>query len=143
MILLRMLKSWYGKENTKLTSQLKAELPAILLWAIMGWQRLRDRGHFIQPESSKELIEEMNNLSSPVRAFLRERCNVDPVSEIERGILFRAYQQWCEEQGQTRAGTAAVFGRDLRASIPTIRTTQHQTDTGVRPKYYVGIALKN
>jgi len=36
LIVLRLTESWYGRENTKLTSELLAELPGILLWAIEG-----------------------------------------------------------------------------------------------------------
>ncbi len=74
MILLKLTQSWYGKEDTALTDRLLAELPAILLWAIVGWKRLRDRGHFIQPDAGRELIDELADLASPVGAFVRERC---------------------------------------------------------------------
>ena len=75
MILLRLTQSWYGNEDTALTDRLLAELPGILLWAIAGWQRLRDRGHFVQPDAGKELIGELADLASPVGAFRpRLRC---------------------------------------------------------------------
>ena len=54
MILLRQTKSFYGKEDPGLTDKLLAELPSILLWAIQGWQRLRERGHlFNRPRRMK------------------------------------------------------------------------------------------
>src|ERR1700730_13225183 len=68
MILLRLTRSWYGKEDTALMDRLLAELPGILLWAIAGWQRLRDRGHFIQPDAGKELLGDLEDLSSPIGA---------------------------------------------------------------------------
>jgi putative DNA primase/helicase len=142
MILLRMSRSWYGKEDTSLTRKLMDEIPGILLWAIEGWRRLRDRGHFVQPASSSELIDELDNLSSPVGAFVRERCEVGVHCDVERKKLFDAWKAWCEEQGQTKAGTAIVFGRDLRAVVTGIRDKQSHTDTGVKARSYVGITLK-
>jgi putative DNA primase/helicase len=53
MILLRLVRSFYGSEDPGLTERLLAERPGILLWAIEGWRRLRERGHFLQPESGR------------------------------------------------------------------------------------------
>jgi len=47
MIVLRMSESFYGREDIALTDKLLAERPGILLWAIEGWRRLRERGRFI------------------------------------------------------------------------------------------------
>jgi putative DNA primase/helicase len=47
LIVLRQSESFFGREDTKLTDRLLAELPGILLWAIDGWKRLRERGHFV------------------------------------------------------------------------------------------------
>ena len=54
----------------------RVSLPGILLWSIEGWRRLRQRGRFEQPESSRELIDGMADLSSPVGEFVRDRCMV-------------------------------------------------------------------
>ncbi len=78
MIVLRQTRSWYGQEDTGLTDRLLGELPGILLWAIAGWQRLRERGRFQQPESALQLVEGLEDLSSPIAAFVRERCEVGP-----------------------------------------------------------------
>jgi putative DNA primase/helicase len=142
MILLRLERSWYGKEDTRLTDRLLTELPGILLWAIAGWERLRDRGHFLQPDAGKELIGELNDLSSPVGAFVRERCQVGAGCQIERSVLFDAWQAWCQEQGREHPGDASTFGRNLRAAVPSIGDAQPRTDTGERIRVYEGICLK-
>ena len=63
MIFLQLTQSFYGKEDPKLTDRLLMELPAILMWSIGGWKSLRERGHFLQPESTKALADEMENLA--------------------------------------------------------------------------------
>jgi putative DNA primase/helicase len=142
MIGLSLLRSWYGKEDTTLTDRLLAELPAILLWSIQGWQRLRERGYFIQPDAGKGMIGELNDLASPVGAFVRECCLVGPGYQIERSTLFNAWKNWCEAQGREHPGDAATFGRNLRAVLPTVGDTQPRTDTGDRVRVYEGICRK-
>src|SRR5262249_1093591 len=88
MILLSLTRSWYDEEDIQLTDRLLAERPGILLWAIDGWKRLRDRGHFLQPESGRKAIEDLEDLSSPIGAFVREQCIVGPDCEILVGDLF-------------------------------------------------------
>jgi putative DNA primase/helicase len=142
MILLRMTKSWYGREDTELTDRQLGELPGILLWAIAGWQRLRNRGHFVQPDAGMGIIGEIADLASPVGAFVRERCLVGPGYQIERSVLFGAWKKWCEEQGRDHHGDAATFGRNLRAVVPALDDGQPRTDTGSRIRVYEGITLK-
>jgi len=142
MILLRLTRSWFGKEDTELTERLLAELPGILLWSIEGWRRLRDRGHFLQPDTGKELVGELADLASPVGAFVRERCQVGPGCQIERSALFDAWKQWCEMQGREHPGDAATFGRNLRAVFPSLGDAQPRTDAGDRIRVYEGICLK-
>src|SRR5262249_24032562 len=64
MILLRQKHSWYGREDPTLTGRLLEELPGILLWAVEGWARLREQGHFEQPESGKKLLADLEDLAS-------------------------------------------------------------------------------
>jgi putative DNA primase/helicase len=66
MIVLSLTRSWYGMENMELTDILLRERAGILLWAIDGLRRLRERGHFIQPESGRQLVEQLEVLSSPI-----------------------------------------------------------------------------
>jgi putative DNA primase/helicase len=142
MILLRLTRSWYGQEDVRLTDKLLAELPGILLWAIAGWQRLRDRGHFVQPDASRTMIDELEDLASPVGAFVRDCCRVGPGCQIERSILFVAWKRWCEAQGREHAGNAIVFGRDLRAAVPSLGDAHPRTESGDRVRVYEGIALQ-
>lgn len=142
MILLRLTESWFGREDTALTERLLAERPAILLWAIAGWQRLRERGHFLQPAAGRGMAGELADLASPVGAFVRDRCRIEPGCQIERSTLFDAWRRWCDQQGRERPGDAATFGRNLRAVVPSLGDAQPRSDTGERIRVYEGISLK-
>lgn len=138
---LRLDQSWRGKEDVMLFERLRAELPGILLWAIEGWRRLRERGRFVQPRSSAELVEELEDLGSPIGVFVRERCVVGPAQRIEVSDLYREWGSWCAATGQRDAGNEATFGRDLRAAVPNVRKSRLRTSEG-RLHVYTGIGLR-
>jgi len=139
-IVLCLTRWWYGREAMRLTDRLLGELPGVFNWAIEGWRRLNSRGHFVQPESSCEAMSQLEDLGSPIAAFLRERCVVGPDEAVETGELFAAWQAFCHESGRVSAGTIQSFGRDLRAALPGLRTTQPRT-TGGRMRFYEGVGL--
>lgn len=141
MIVLRSERSFLGCEDTGLMAKLSADLPGILRWAIRGWQSLRDRGHFTQPKSAEELLEDMNDLASPVSAFVRDVCEVKAGRSEEVSVLFRAWEGWCARNGR-KSGTAQTFGRDLLAAYPKLRRTQPRDERGGRIREYEGIGLK-
>jgi putative DNA primase/helicase len=141
-IIWRLSRSFYGNEDLTLTSKLLAERPSILAWAMDGRDRLTKRGHFVQPQSARQAVNELADLASPIGAFLRDRCNVGPGYAVEVEVLFAAWTAWCGEQHRDRPGTVQIFGRDLRAAVPGLDTT-HPRDatTGDRVRYYQGVGL--
>ena len=140
-IVFTLTRSFYGKEDHTLTDRLLTELPGILNWAIAGWRRLRERGHFVQPASSAEAIRAMEDLGSPVAAFLRDDCVIDPSVEVLCANLFSAWKNWCEANGRSKPGTAQSFGRDLRAAVPGLKVTQPREE-GSRERWYQGVMFK-
>ena len=140
-IVLNLTKSFYGREDLDLKNRLLGELPAILNWAIEGWQRLQDRGHFLQPPSSADIIETLEDLGSPVGAFVREKCVIEPGQEVACSTLFEQWKTWCEDSGRKHSGTIQSFGRDLHAAVPSIKKTQRRAEGGSRSRFYQGIGL--
>jgi putative DNA primase/helicase len=141
IVILPLTESWYGREDTALTDKLLAELPGILLWAIEGWLRLRQRGYFVQPKTGAKLVQEMEDLSSPIGAFVRERCNVGPACEASVDELFAAWKTWCEQQGRKEPGEKQTLGRNLRSVIPHLKVEYRRQGEG-RERTYIGVALK-
>jgi putative DNA primase/helicase len=141
-IVLVLTESFYGREDHGLENRLITELPGILNWAIEGWQRLRERGFFIQPASAIEVVEEMEALGSPIGAFLEERCEIGPGKSVSISDLFLAWETWCMEQRRDRPGTRQNFGRELRAALPGIKRVRPRDESGDREPMYEGIWLK-
>lgn len=140
MIVLQLTRSFLGREDTALTNKLLTELPGILLWSIAGWQRLRERGRFLQPASGTEMLDEMRDLSSPIGTFVRERCCVGPEYCTPVENVFRAWSDWCNAVGRDHCGTLQTFGRDLRAAVPSLRTTR-PSEGGERYRAFQGVGL--
>jgi putative DNA primase/helicase len=139
-ILLLLRESFYGREDQELTNKLLKELPAILNWAIVGWDRLAKRGRFRQPASGADAMLQLEDLSSPVGAFVRERCEVGAAYTVSVSDVFNAWTGWCITQGREHAGTAQSFGRDLRAVVPGLRTARPR-EVGSRVRKYEGLRL--
>lgn len=141
MIVLRQTRSWYGKEDTALSEKLIAELPGVLLWAVEGYRRLHQRGYFVQPESSRKMIDDLEDLSSPVGAFLRECCEVGPNAEQFVHELYEGWKEWCTKIGRD-PGSEQMLGRDLRAVLPGLDTRQHRFHGRVYRKF-IGLRLRD
>jgi len=119
-LVLRLTESFYGREDTQLTNQLLAELPGILNWSIEGWRRLRGRGHFVMPQSAEDAVRHMEDLASPVGAFVRDECVVEPGQRVWVDDLYSDWKRWCERDGHTMTVTRQSFGRDLAAAVPGV-----------------------
>jgi len=138
-LVLPLRHSFYGKEDRTLTDRLLGELPGILNWAIEGWQRLQARGHFVPPSAGQELVEQLNDLASPISTFTRERSIEAPGKQAEIHELFRAWQEWCQLAGR-EAGSDSVFSRDLSAVLPCLRRRRPRAGEG-RGTIVEGIGL--
>jgi putative DNA primase/helicase len=139
-ILLLLRESFYGREDQDLTSKLLNELPGILNWAIAGWAGLASFGRFRQPTSATEAVEQLEDLSSPISAFVRERCEIGAAYSVSVIGIFNAWTEWCMAQGREHAGTAQSFGRDLRAAVPGLKTARPR-EGGGRVREYQGLRL--
>src|SRR5262249_45086126 len=87
------------------------------------------------PQSSLEAIRQLEDLGSPVGAFIREWCETGTDKSCNVKTLYDAFGKWCELEGH-KAGSNIVFGRNLRAVIPQLTTR----NIGEK-RSYVGIAL--
>jgi putative DNA primase/helicase len=139
-IILKLRNSFYGKEDHGLIYRLLLELPGILNWAIAGWRRLNQRGHFQMPKSVAETVQQLEDLGSPIRAFVREQCIVEPGQTVDILAVFGAWRTWCLRRNR-EPGTEELFGRDLRAAVPGLTVSQPRTETGGRRRLYNGIGL--
>jgi len=138
--------SFLGKEDRTLLPRIKDELPGVLNWAIQGWRRLCRRGRFIQPTSAEELVDQFRVLSSPISEFVWSKCvtgneAADAVSEL--ADIYKAYKEWCEEQGNKFPSVLSVFARDLRATAPRLHYSRKTLESGRKVSLVGGIRLRH
>ena len=139
-LVLQMTRTFLGKEDKELDSKLAGELSGILNWAIRGWQRLRERGRFIQPESGGDTLKELRDIASPVGMFVREVCAVGPEWSVDVADIYAAWCDWCRDHGRERMDTEQTFGRDLRAAIAGLSVARPRIG-GDRVRRYNGLGL--
>lgn len=137
-VLLVLTRSFLKKENPNLTNELLEEAPGILNWALEGLDRLNERGYFRMPESSREALVQLEDLSSPVSAFVRDHCEQGLAFSVPVDDLWSAWKSWCSEDNR-HPGTKATFGRDLKAAAPTVRKLRRKDEAGHRWHEYSGI----
>jgi putative DNA primase/helicase len=97
LLVLQLTRSWYGEEDTGLAQRLLQERAGIFRWAVDGLRRLRTRGRFVQPTSGADAAKRLVELSSPVTAFVQERCELGPDKTVNKRTLFDAWRGWCND----------------------------------------------
>jgi putative DNA primase/helicase len=138
-ILLTTDASFLGREDHALGDKLMGELPGILLWAIAGWRRLQQRGRFIQPASGLELVDEFANVSSPIKPFVEEWCELRPDLRIEKEELYREFVRWSADQGRPTFLSKDQFCLKLYATFPQVKPGKGLRSEG-RPPELRGIS---
>ena len=141
-LILRLTRTFFDNEDHGLEARLFAELPAILNWALVGLDRLNNRGRFKQPAAGHELIEELEILASPIRAFVADECVIEPGASESASRLFESFRDWCRQNGRDHTGTLQTFGRDMRAVLPNMSVFRPRQSEGPRDRYYAGIRLR-
>jgi putative DNA primase/helicase len=143
MVLLTLSRSWLGKEDHALEQKLSVELPGILNWALDSLQRLTatNGNRFTRVPTSEEAILMMRDLASPVAAFVREQCEMGSDEQVAVDELYGAFKIWAENNGHAKP-TKQLFGRDLRAAVPSIKVTMPRGTDGKQYRVYAGIALR-
>lgn len=140
MILLQLTHSFYGHEDTTLTGRLLAERTSILRWAIDGWASLHARGRFLQASSGRELLEDLDALSSPISAWAEDRLRLDPEAATAIRDLFADWKTWCDESGRDHHGDVQGFSRALRSCLPSLKARQVRVN-GKRVREFIGVEL--
>ena len=93
-------ESFAGREDVNLRGKLAAELSGIAAYCVGAYQRLCERGHFVQPDSAAELELAVATASDPFMAMALECFDPDPAGMVEKPIsLCSLSRMWCEAEG--------------------------------------------
>lgn len=140
-VMLPFSRSFAGVEDRELEAKLVAELPGILNWSLAGLAELdRQGGRFTQSAAALEMKQDVADLSSPVKEFLRDTCDSAPGGRVEKNALYRVYRQWAVDTGRTPVDMG-VFARNLLAE-GQVGKMRGGSD-GERRQMFTGIRLRN
>jgi P4 family phage/plasmid primase-like protien len=134
-------ESFLGRENLTLPEELRPELPGILNRTMEGLRRLRERGHFMLPPSSQEVLDRLARKAAPVLNFIDDKCELGADYEVEESVLFQSYTGWCEENNH-RAMSKSSFVSALEDADTTIKRARPRACEGgqeKRPRVIRGI----
>jgi putative DNA primase/helicase len=128
-----------------LTEKLLAERPGIFNLAIDALDRLRARGwDFVQPASGGELGEDLRDLASPIRVFVKDRCELSAECSVLLENLYFSWREWAALHGHW-AGSCEEFSKKIRAAIGVAsgrpRTVNDKLNSGRKTVLY-GIGLR-
>jgi putative DNA primase/helicase len=142
-IVLNFPNSYVGKEDFTLKERLKKEAREgkLINFALWGLKDLREQGKFTMPVSSESLLQQLQEITAPVTAFIGECCDKISTAYIARDQLFEAWQIWCHKTGHN-AGNKNYFGRWFRQACPGIESFRPEID-GRRQYAYRGITLQD
>lgn len=142
MIVLKMTKSFFDKEDTELAHKLEQELGGIFNWAMEGLKRRLARGgHFLQPTSGKEYLDLMEELGNPMKPFSDEVIEFDPKSWVRKEDVFACWKHWALKKSMS-AGTEQAFKRRFLAATQEKYVTSYQLQiNGERSQVYMGVKL--
>lgn len=148
MLMIEMDQSFLGKEDPGLKDRIRAELPGILQWALMGLKELTEVGRFVEPEASMAAREEVRQTSNPVYLFVEDACTLGPFGAVLLDDLYREYDAWCQKNGYGRL-PSTILVRQLkntfRGKVTSVRRRQPavgQTGPGPQKRVVLGLTLQ-
>jgi len=147
MVHIHFKQSFFGREDTGLTERLYEEMPGILNWALEGLDRLNKRGRFAEADSSRGIRDEVEEIASPVRAFMVDHTEPAEGERVEIGTLYAVYSRWCAEQGQEHCLRLNTFSRAIRSSCRDmgVEVSDRERDPamGRKVRHVIGVRLAN
>ncbi|MBI5522700.1 MAG: toprim domain-containing protein [Desulfarculus sp.] len=112
-----------AEQDPELGLKLKAELPGIFAWAVVGLCYLRKRGRFPSSPASEEALREYRVEINNVLEFVQECVSGEPDDyggppSVRQDELYRFYNNWCKANGYKPMGLSLFFRRFRSAAPP-------------------------
>lgn len=115
--------------------KIKGEGPGILVWALEGLNRLRERGKFEIPEVVRKATEEFQLTNDVPKLFVDEACITSDHKSCEEQAktLYHWYETWCRDNGHKPMSSTKVSTEWVRLGFQK-RTLHGRT-------YYRGVKV--
>jgi putative DNA primase/helicase len=141
--------SFEGREDVELRSKLERELPGIAVRCVRAYQRLNERGYFVQPETAEVLELEVRAASDPFVEMALECFVRDPHGTVVKAQAYEVFDKWCRKHGQfelLRKTRDNQFGNRLMA-VPGFEKIfpcrPRLRDGSLGPRCWGGMSVKD
>lgn len=121
--------------DPEIKENIKNEGPGILNWALVGLDRLRKRGRFEIPPEIHSATENFRKNNDVEGNFVDDYCETGPDLKIQSTPLYKAYREWCFENGHKPKSSSKI--REEWERLGFYRSRQK----GI--SYYLGLELKS
>lgn len=105
--------------NPNLANEIIAkELPGILKRKVVALRRLRERGHFIEPDASKYEVDQFMMMNDPIRYWMSEeqgRIVPDAENPTKSTELYADFAEWADSKGYKNIPNEMYWGQKLRS----------------------------
>jgi putative DNA primase/helicase len=120
------------KQDKYLEQKLREEASGILNWLLAGAARWKREG-LVAPTEILNATDEYRAEMDVIGNFLKERCLLKPGVSIRIRELFKAYQDWCDDNNE-HAVSERFFGLHLKEM-------GYEQGRSSEARYWSGIAL--
>ena len=137
--------SFFGREDVTLRDKLSVELSGIAARCVKAYQRLCERGRFVQPQSADALERDVLAASDPFTAMALECFEPDPAGEVVKIAAYGRFERWCRDTGRIdmlRTTPANRFGGRLRA-VAGFEQLGDYRPGGNKSRVWTGITVKS
>lgn len=121
------------QKDKTLPARLKAEMPGILAWAVEGCMRWQREGLGL-PMKVEERVAVYRKTEDILSAFIEEECTVSPSSYCAKGLLYKAFVEWCDAAGEHACSAKGLVGKLIERGFEA----RHEG----RTREWRGIALR-
>jgi putative DNA primase/helicase len=135
-----MEQSFQDREDPHLLGKLLTERPGILNLALDELDRVRQHG-LRQHESGVGSKERLEELTSPIVAFVNECCLLGPEYSETVDSLFNAFKIWCIGQEISFGWGKNSFSEKLRSAYSKLTDSRPRQQSAARPTVLNGIGL--
>ncbi len=156
MVMLKMRKSYVGREDITLKKRVLSEVQGVFNWALGGLDDLNETGKLLQPASAQNYLDTLDEGASPHEQFLNLYCEVGTGEDYwcYHPELVQLWKSHCE-QNDMKPGNPNWLPRKLAPIITRLggemgsdrktdeKGTSFRTITGIRIKESSGPTTKS
>jgi hypothetical protein len=128
-----------AEQDKTLPEKLRSELQGILAWVVRGCIEYQRHG-LGEPDQVRDATRGYRSDMDALAAYFEDRCVIHPRAKVPATQLYKAYQEWCVESGESDESQRRFGGRLQERGFISFRYTAgpHRDRKGWR-----GIGLRD